>query len=219
MELEHCDMRRLSSANRTQLGFTLIELLVVSAVLALVLTSLCGIYLSVAGEWERQDGQGTALSATSMACSRLSEILSQATGAIVLQRFDPGDAIAVNLPANSANGIYVPVWNSGKVQYQSGNWIVFYLSDATGNYNRRGDILWSAAMNWGTYPAGIVPDTDWSLYYNQPRGRVSPISSLQFTVITSERPLVTIVATSQYKAGAEQASFRRQKAVCLQNAY
>lgn len=215
---EHCNMRLLLLANNKRHGFTLIELLVVSAVLSLVLTSLCGIYLSVAGEWERQDGQGTALSATSTACARLSEILSQATGAVVLQRFAPGDAIAVNLPANRANGIYVPVWNSGKVQYQSGNWVVFYLSDSTGNYNRSGDILWSAAMNWGTYPAGIVPDTEWSLYYNQPRGRVAPISSLRFVLTTAERPLVTIVATSEYKAGAAQASFRRQKAVCLQNA-
>ncbi len=219
MVLEHCNMRRLSPANRTQHGFTLIELLVVSAVLALVLTSLCGIYLSVAGEWERQDGRGTALSATSMACSRLTEMMSQATGAVVLQRFDPGDAIAVSMPANSANGIYVPTWNNGKVQYQSGNWVVFYLSDSTGNYNRTGDILWSASMNWGTYPRGIVPNTEWSLYYNRPAGRVAPISSLQFSVTTGERPIVTIVAISQYKAGAAQAALRRQKSVCLQNAY
>ncbi|MGI6294833.1 MAG: PulJ/GspJ family protein [Armatimonadota bacterium] len=212
-------MRRLGSVNKTQKnGFTLVEVLVVSTVLALLLTSLCGIYLSVAGEWERQGGQGTALVATSMACTRLSEIMSQATGAVVLQRFEPGDAIAVNLPADRAGGIYVPVWNSGKVQYQSGNWVVFYLSDSTGNYNRTGDILWSASMNWGMYPRGIVPDAGWSLYYNQPIGRVAPISSLQFSMSTDDRPLVTIVATSEYKAGATQATLRQHKSICLQNA-
>lgn len=212
-------MIRLSRADKNSRGFTLVELLIVSAVLSLVLTSLCGIYLSVAAEWERQDGRGTALSVTSMACSRVSDYLSQAVGAVVLTRFEEGDAIAVNLPANSAHGIYVPVWNAGRIEHQSGNWIVFYLSDSTGDYRRTGDILWAATMNWSTYPNGVVPDSAWSLYQGQSKGKISPISSLQFSVADDGLPLVTVIATSAYKVGDTNDRIKLTRSVCVQNAY
>ncbi len=212
-------MRRSSFAGRSR-GFTLVEVLITSTVLSLVLTSLCGIYLAVGKEWERQDGRGTALGATSMACSKLSDYICQSVGAVVINRLGTGDALAVNLPANTAyGGLYVPTWSAGKVQYQSGTWIIFYLSDSTGNYSRSGNILWAATMTWANFPNSVVPDTAWSLYYDQPKGRVSPITSLQFAVTTDSLPRVTITATSVYKIGATQSQVRLTRTVCLQNAY
>lgn len=198
----------------------MVEVLITSTILALVLTSTCGIYFAVAKEWERQDGRGTALGATSMACSRLSDYVAQSVGAVVLTRFTAGDALAINLPANTAyGGLYVPTWSGGKIEYQDGNWIVFYLSDTTGNYSRAGTILWAATMTWGGFPGSVTPDTTWSLYYDQARGRIAPISSIQFVVTSSSLPRVTITATSTYKTGTTEMQVRLVRTVCLQNAY
>lgn len=215
----HYSIIRSSRANRLNCGFTLIELLIVSAVLALVLSSICGIYLSVADEWQRQDGRGTALASTSMACTRISDYLAQAVGVVLVNRFATADALAVNLPANRAHGIYVPTWNSGKIQYQSGLWIIFYLSDSTGSYSRSGDILWAATMNWGAFPRSVAPDPVWSLYYDQPRGKIEPISSLRFATTSGAVPTVTMTVTSTYKSGQTESSIQQRKTICLQNAY
>ena len=213
-------MRHSLLADRSRRGFTIVEVLITSTVLSLVLTSICGIYFAVSKEWERQDGRGTALGATSMACSRLSDYISQSVGAVVMTRFTSGDAIAVNMPANTAyGGVYVPTWSSGKVQYQSGNWLIFYLSDATGNYSRAGTILWAATMTWGGFPGSVTPDSTWSLYYNQPKGRITPVTSIQFTLTNSSLPRVTIAATSSYKTGTTQSQVSLTRTVCLQNAY
>lgn len=212
-------MRHSLLAGRNSRAFTLVELLVATTVLALVLSSLCGIYFAVAKEWERQDGRGTALAATSAACTRISDYISQSVGAVVVNRFTTGDALAVNLPANTAYGTYVPTWSGGKVQYQSGNWIIFYLSNATGNYSIAGNILWAATMNWGSFPGSVTPDATWSLYYDQPKGRIAPISSIQFAVVTDNLPRVTITATSTYSTQTTQSQVRIVRTVCLQNAY
>jgi prepilin-type N-terminal cleavage/methylation domain-containing protein len=200
-------------------GFTLVELMIATTVLVLVLTSLCSMYFTVANEWQRQDGRGTALAATSTACTKLSDYITQAKGVVVLNRFGAGDAIAVNLPANTANGIYVPTWSAGKVQYQTGNWIVFYLSNSSGSYGVSGNILWAATMTWAGFPGSVAPDSAWSLYYDQPKGRIAPISSLQFTLTSDSLPRVTIAATSQYVTGTTQSQVRLTRTVCLQNAY
>jgi len=210
---------RNSERPTARAGFTLVELMIAVTVLSLILTSLCGIYFAVANEWQRQDGRGTALAATSNACTKLSDYICQAKGVVVLNRFTTGDAIAVNLPANTANGIYVPTWSSGKMQYQTGNWIVFYLSNSSGSYGVSGNILWAATMTWAGFPGSVTPDSAWSLYYDQPKGRIAPISSLQFTLTSDSLPRVTIVATSQYATKTTQSQVRLTRTVCLQNAY
>lgn len=213
-------MRHSLLADRNKHGFTLVEVLITSTVLSLVLTSICGIYFAVSKEWERQDGRGTALGATSMACSRLSDYISQSVGAVVVTRFSTGDALAVNMPANTAyGGTYVPTWSGGKVQYQSGNWLIFYLSDATGNYNRAGTILWAATMTWSGFPGSVTPDSSWSLYYDLGKGKITPITSLQFVLTNDSLPRVTITAASSYKTGTTQSQVTLTRTVCLQNAY
>jgi len=204
---------------RGRYGFTLVEVMIATTVLALVLTSLCAIYFSVANEWQRQDGRGTALGATSMACTRVSDYVSQAVGVVVINRFGTGDALAVNLPANSAYGVYAPTWSGGRIRYQTGNWMIFYLSNSTGSYGVSGNILWAATMTWGGFPGSVTPDAAWSLYYDQPKGRIAPISSLQFTLASDRLPRLTMVATSSYAIGSTTSQVRLTRTVCLQNAY
>lgn len=188
-------------------------------ILALVLTSLCGIYISVAREWQRQQGQADALVATSTACSRLADYISQATGVSVQTRYTSGDTLALNMPADTRNNdIYIPTWSDGIVQYRSGNWIIFYLSDTSGSYSKSGNILWCASMNWTFFPWSVSPDASWSLYYNMNKGRIAPIDSLQFTLTTDAHPRVTISAVSTYSVLSTTARIQQKRTVCLRNA-
>lgn len=211
-------MKRLSHANRGNKGFTLVELLVAGSVTALVLVSICGIYFLVSTEWEHQQGQANALMATSQTCSRLHELISQATGAISTDRFSTGDTLAINLPSDKANNIHVPFWTGGKLQYRSGLWKVIYTSDSSGSYYRQGDILWLGDIVVSGSSYTIVPDRTWSMYYNSNKGRTAPIQSLRFTVTNpSDYDRVTITVASTYMIKNTQAQLSQTKIVCLRN--
>ena len=150
----------------------LIELLMVAAILSLILTALCGAFFTVQREWQSQHHEQEALMAASMASSRLASYISQSVSATVLNRFGTGDALAVNMPADTAYGAYAPVWSSGRFNYRGGSWIVFHLSDCTGSYQRSGNILWAASFtSWFGFPGTAVPDASWSLY-NGTTGRI-----------------------------------------------
>jgi hypothetical protein len=195
-------------------------MLVAATITAFVLASICGICFSTAKEWERQQGQAQALVATSRACSKLSDYVSQCIGWKIASRFQTNDALAVLLPQDSAyGGTYVPVWTGGHVAYRGGACVVFYLSDSTGSFSRSGDILWAATSDWSLFPAAaFVPDRDWSLYYNGPKGKVAPIRSLSFAVDTSgERTVIVITAVSAYKVGTGEQQIRQSRTVCPRN--
>ena len=197
------------------------ELVVATAVMAIVLSSLCGVYFSTAKEWERQQGEADALLATSQTCTRLSDYISQSVGATVISRSRPNDTLALNMPLDNAYGtLYVPLWSGGVVQYRSGAWIVFYLSDSTGSYLRDGTILWAASFTWAGYPASVVPDQSWSMYYGSQMGRTSSMKSIAFTLDSSgTRPVVTVTAVSRYKIGATEKQISQSRTVCLRNAH
>ena len=212
-------MNRLSLVSKNRRGLTLVELLIAGTISALVLSCVCGIYFSIARQCQRQQGQGDALLATSRACSRLSDYISVSMGATVLTRFSTGDALAVNLPANTAySGVYVPTWSGSAVKYVSGNWLVFYLSDTTGSYNQTGNILWAATMSWTNFPNSVVPDRTWSMYYNTNNGRISPLKSISFSYVDStNHPKVVITATSSYRIGGINSQLAQSRTVCMRN--
>lgn len=212
-------MKRSLRGNNSQNGFTLAELMVTTAVLSLIMTSACGMFVAVTREWERQQGEGNALVAVSNASTRLSDYISQAVAVTVINRFTTGDTIAVNMPADSANNVYVPTWSSGKVQYRSGSWLVFYLSDNTGSYSRTGNILWAATMTWAGYPGSVVPDTSWSMYFNTGKGRITPLKSLQFSSVTSGNSTkVVMTIISSYKVRTTEKALTVTRTVYLRNA-
>ncbi len=199
-------------------GFTLVELLVALTITSFVLVAACGSYFCTANEWQRQQGEAGAFLATSRACSTLGSNISQAYSATLETRFQTSDAIAINLPATTANSIYVPTWSNNELQYTSGNWEIFYLSDSTGSYSKSGNILWEGAMSWTNFPSSVVPNSGWSLYYNSSHGQISPISSIKFALdTTGDRPKVTITATSSYTFGPATRQFSLTRAVALRN--
>ena len=217
-ELERFAMRRSSRVSKGNKGFTLAELLIAGSVTAMVLVSICGIYFLISSEWEHQQGQANALMATSQACSRLDEKISQATSATLMTRFVSNDTLLINLPSDKSGDIYVPYWSTTKLQYRSGLWKVFYTSDTTGSYSRQGDILWMGGVTWpgGTYT--VTPDSTWSMYYNSKRGRTTPIKSLRFTLESpSIYDRVTIMVVSAYKLGATEEQLSQNRTVCLRN--
>ncbi|MGC8862875.1 MAG: PulJ/GspJ family protein [Armatimonadota bacterium] len=218
-------MKRSSPASSTagvpagRGGFTLAELMVATTITALVLSSLCGVYFATAGEWERQQGEADALVATSQTCARLADYVSQATGVVINTRFTPNDTLAVNLPADRAYGSYAPVWGGNVVRYRSGSWVIFYLSDSSGSYLTNGSILWAATFTWAGFPASVVPDRAWSMYYNTQLGRTASIRTIRFALDSSgSYPSVTITVASAYRIGGTEKQLTQSRTVCVRNA-
>jgi len=189
-------------------------------IISIVLAALCEMYFAVSREWERQQGQGAALDATSQTCARLSDYISQATDAVPISRFGLNDCLAVNLPADQAHGIYVPANFGNQLLYRAGIWILFYLSDSTGGYTRNGNILWCGTIPSPAVPNLVVPDSNWSLYSNGV-GRITPISSMQFSLDpTGLRKAVTATVTSAYtinRVTRSQSQLQQSITVCLSN--
>ena len=205
-------------ASKARLGFTLVETLVCVSIMSVLLTSLCGIYIACAQEWQRESGQNDALVATSQACTRIADYVSQAIGVTVTTRFFASDTLLVNLPADSAYTVYAPVWSGGKIQYRSGSWIGFYLSDSNGSPLVTGNILWCGTVTWASGVYTITPDRNWSLYYNSAKGNISPLTSITFALNQSgARPYVTTTAVSKYKTGDTQKQTTMSRSICLRN--
>lgn len=184
--------------NGRRKGLTLVELTITVGVVSLVLASLCEIFFAVNREWGFQQGQATALDATSQAISAITPYLQQAVDVTVTTRLFANDALVVDLPADTAHGIYIPRRNGTKLNYQAGQKIIFYLSDSSGSYLKSGDILWCGTAA-GIVPLPIVtPDQNWSLYPNGV-GKVTPIDSIQFTVTGGgSRKKVTVTVSSDH---------------------
>ena len=210
-------MKRSSQNINNYKGFTLFELLITIAVMAVVLTGLCEVYFAVCQDWERQFGKGGAINATSQTIAKISENIMQSDDAAIVDRFTTGDVLALNLPADKAHGIYVPMPVLDKLKYRSGRWIVFYLSDSTGSYSKNGDTLWLGNVN--AY-GNVIPDINWSKYPNG-LGKITPLSSIRFAIYTSGiRELISIEAKSSYtinKASNQSDIFKQSASVCVRN--
>jgi type II secretory pathway pseudopilin PulG len=213
-------MRPFSRASNAS-GFTLVELLVSAGVIAVILVSLCDVYFIVGREWNRQHSKEMAMCAASDALGKMSSYIGQAVSVSAQNRFGAGDALVVCLPADTASGTYVPRWDSGVFRYRQGTWLVFYLSNSSGSYSASGNILWAATItDWNNFPASVVPDTSWSLYYGGTNGRIAPIKSLSFSVDASgDRPAVTVNVGSSYQIGKTEVTFTSSRTQCARNVH
>lgn len=201
-------------------GFTLAELLVVTSILAMLLTSLCGIYIAMLNEWQREQGQGEALIAVSRTFAAMSTELSQAITVESAMRQGQCDAVIYTLPLDkdATNSYYVPKWVSGSLQYRIGPQKAFYLSNATGKFAANGNILWRGLLS-GSYPFSytVTPDPDWDT--DPQRGRISPLGSLRFDADNWGHPRrVTVTVTTSYKVMNSTTAISRRLSVCLRNA-
>ncbi len=197
---------------------TLVELLVAGVIASFVLTSLCGVYFLVGREWERQRSKQEAIAAATDAASQLASYSANATYVFSLTRFTTGDTLVVCLPADTAYGVSVPVWDGSQYHYRLGTWVIFYLSDKTGSYRTQGNILWAGTVtNWSTFPDSVVPDSSWSLY-NGNTGKLTPITSLAFTVTDNDyRSTVAMQIGTTYKVGRSSVSFTHSRVQSARN--
>lgn len=196
------------------------ELLVVTSILALLLTSLCGVYLAMVFQWQRQQGEGDALVATSRTFAAVSAELSQAVTANLVNQRGPDSAIIYTLPLDkdTTGQYYVPKWVGNALQYRPGAQKAFYLSDSTGNFDRTGKILWRGVIS-GSYPFSytITPDPTWDA--DAQRGRISPLDSLHFSTDNWGSPLrVTVTTTTSYLINNSNTQMTRNLSVFLRNA-
>ncbi len=205
---------------RSRSGLTLAELLVVTMVLSLLLTSLCGIYIAMIHEWQRQQGQGDALVALSRTLDVVTAEVSQAVTADTVVHGGPRGALVYTLPLDkdATNKYYVPKWVNGTLQYRPGPQKVFYLSDATGAWNHTGNILWRGVIS-GSYPFSytVSPDPAWDA--DAQRGRISGIDSMQFDLDNWGHPKrVTITTNVTYKVMTSTTQMNRTAYICMRNA-
>jgi len=214
-------MKRSSAIKtRGQSGFTLAELLIVVTILSLLLSSLCGIYLSMIMQWQRQQGQGDALVAMSRSFSAMHAELSQSITVDPVDHAGHNRAIIYTLPLDKdvTNQYYIPKWVDGVLQYRPGARKAFYLSDSSGRYDHTGNILWRGNVTGG-YPFSynVDPDPTWDA--DAQRGRISPIDSLEFdTDNWGVTHRVAVTATTSYKVMNSMTQVRRTWNVCLRNA-
>jgi hypothetical protein len=195
---------------------TVVELLIAISVSVVLIGALCEMYLVLASEFERQQGEGDALASTSFACSRIADYAAVSVSAQAYTRYTPDDALCVRLPADMAYGIYVPVRVFYHVEYRDGQRIMFYLSDTTGSYYRRGNILWAGTVN-STYPSvSVTPDQSWSLHPGTTQGRIV-LDVVRFTVVIGVRDKVAITASRTFPIGRTQKTQSMQRTVCLRN--
>jgi len=216
-------MKRSYTSLRGRGGLPIIALMVTVSILALIVTGLCDVFLAYQKAYSRQSGASSALMATDSALSDLGSYVSDAMKVAVFNRFAAGDVLAVCLPADSAYGIYIPTYGSGPgnpIGYQSGQTVVFYLSDSTGAYSRSGSILWAGTQNKWEPPSDprVTPDSTWSLYPGTTIGRIAPVTSISFTKPDlAQYAYVSITVASSYKAGAGNITLTRTRNVCLRS--
>ena len=194
---------------------TVVELLIAITVSVVLIGALCEMYLVLASEFERQQGEGDALASTSFACSRIADYAAVSISAQTYTRYTADEALCVQLPADMAYGIYVPVQAGPLIQYRPGQQIMFYLSDSTGDYNRRGNILWAGVVQ-SFSPITVTPDQSWSLYPGTTQGRIV-LDSVRFDVQSGVRDSVTIYVNRTYPIGRTQKTRLAQRTVCLRN--
>lgn len=188
--------------------------MITTAVLSLVLTAICGVYLMIQTEWSRQQGQEDTRTAARQAILDVAAYMKVAYSANVMTRFTPNDTLRFYLPMDMAYGIYVPQRSSNNYRPDTLTPYYFYLSDSTGDYTHSGDILW--AGYWSSWR--VVGDPSWSLYPGTTKGRIAPVQSLSFAVDnTGFRPRVTTTVTTSCTIKGTQKQFILSAVTSLRN--
>ncbi len=196
---------------RRQAGLTLVEALLVLAVGGTLITLLLMVYVQGTSRYSHLQTQSLSERIVENAFRAIEDACWRAMYAEV-----KNGRLIVTYPRDTdAYGNPLPYYDGKHIKYRAGQRYAFYLSDTTGNPNRRGTILWRGTVsNSGT----ITPDPEWSLYANG-QGRIMPVvefvPSVQFhsTGIT-----VTVQVRSRIQARGDVYETVRTRSFSVRNA-
>ncbi|MFQ3549885.1 MAG: type II secretion system protein [Armatimonadota bacterium] len=206
-------------SNYKKNGFTLIEVLIVVTIISVMMSAIVAVFATIMQEWEREDSRIEAMQTVSSATQRIERDISNAVFADTISRFSPNDTLLVIMPYVQAYNMYVPTWDFNKLFYSSGVHVIYYLSDETGSYSRKGDILWRSVKKLYAGESNFNIDADWSMYYDLNKGRVSNLKAINFDVEDLGSSLtVEINAVSSYSIKDEEVQVSQKRTVCLRGA-
>ncbi|CUU02983.1 MAG: type II secretion system GspH family protein [Fimbriimonadales bacterium] len=196
---------------RRQQGLSLMEALIALAVSGLLIALLMGVYVQGTGGYSRVQAQNLTERTVELAFRAIENACWDAMYAEV----DNGRLILTYPRDTDAYGNPIPVKTGESPVYRAGQRYAYYLSDATGNPNRPGTILWRGTVSGsGT----ITPDREWSLE-SSGRGRIMPL--VEFTPSVQVNPTgvtVTVQVRAQLRSGGEVYETRRQRSFLVRNA-
>jgi Tfp pilus assembly protein PilW len=183
-------------------GSLLVEVLIASVLGAMVVGTLCEMYLAGQRSIKRIQAEATAWRMANLGMERMAVIAEQG---VSFEAKDGGTTLKVVLPrlVDSA-GHYVPKADATGLKYENGEEVNFYLANSTGTNS--GDILWIRRKPVG---GSDTPDPEWSLTPGTTLGRVQPISSLTVVKVNNFAVTVTITATQPYSGKNATVSLTR----------
>ncbi len=196
---------------RRQAGLTLVEGLVVLAVGSTLVALLLMVYVQGTGRYSHLQAQSLTERVVENAFREIEDACWRAMYAEV-----KNGKLFFTYPRDfDAYGNPIPHNEGGRVRYRRGERFVYYLSDATGNPNRSGTILWRGIVA----PNGaILPDRERSLYSNG-RGRITPLVEFVPSVwVHSSGITVRVIARSQIQVRGDRYETRRQRSFMVRNA-
>ena len=131
---------------RHQRGFTLPELLVAMAVMGMLAWTVSLIYFSVLGVYNKNMWRLRPYDEATKAVERIAQEIK---AAMVIDTYG-SQALVIIMPEQDASRDNVLVDTGSGLALAQGDWVAFYLSDATGGLDRQGHCLWKAVKTKGT---------------------------------------------------------------------
>ena len=201
------------SANRIR-GITLIELMVAASLTAVIITAVCSVYFYAMRLWQRGQAANLAYTTAVTGIERMEKEVENACAIAYTMSYNE---VFIRLPRDQDSaGEYVPVEINNTFGYMTGDSMVFYLSDESGNRGTPGNILWRSV---GVLGGALVPDTEWSLYPENNEPRVSPIKSMTFVFIGQLwTPLVAeVTLTVERTCGTQTSEVTLKRCMKIRN--
>lgn len=167
---------------RDRAGVTLIELMVALGAVSVVMAGALGVYFFAVSQWNAGAADMDAFVAAAQGAERMCDDIERGRSATIVTLPDGRELLRVRLLPSAITGAGIDHFpDSSETDYEmpppEEYW--FYLSDETGQTIKAGDILWRAYM---PIAASTQVDTEWSLYYDTGKGRVSGVTDLDFSV-------------------------------------
>lgn len=219
-------------------GFTLVELLFVTAITAIIVASLGGLFVFVGARAAQTMSKNGVLLQSQALSEELDATFSQAQSCKVVAIRTGVNAIKCVLPTtgvdDTGDGVidrYAAEWigPTGREGYGMGKRVWFYMSDSGGlaaNARTSGGVLWRAWRTDDSPPTVTDIDRNFAYYYDRSVNKWNLIDRVDWTVNANGTITYTIVANKLRRAerqagagdsSAEQENFRMTRTVLCKN--